>query len=301
MKSQELWGVSAKVNREAEEGAAALLERLFGNPAVVYAEESKPWSVATVYVRQSSAQVHSRREALEAGVRFLEKGGLDIGPARIVIRKVRHEDWAHSWKKHFKPIQIGGALLIKPSWSKRRAERGQATVVLDPGLSFGTGQHPTTAFCLNELVQARIIGHPQSFLDIGVGSGILAISAAKLGYRPVRAIDLDPVSIRVAKANARTNRADHRIQIVREDLRQAPLEVRFKYDLICANLIDDLLVEQRDRILNRLRPGGRLVLAGVLAEQFRRVRTSYEAAGMRLARTKIQGEWQSAAFLRVSG
>ena len=108
---------------------------------------------------------------------------MKIGAGKIEIAKVKREDWAESWKRHFHPIEIGKTLLVKPSWSKKRPAKNQAVVILDPGLSFGTGQHPTTSFCLHQIARGRKNGTPRpSFLDIGTGSGILAIAAAKLGY-----------------------------------------------------------------------------------------------------------------------
>ena len=137
--------------------------------------------------------------------------GLQIGAGKFALAKVRRENWAESWKRHFKPIEIGGELLIKPSWSKRRAKKNQAVLILDPGLSFGTGQHPTTSFCLEQLVQHRTIKADQSFLDIGTGSGILALAAAKLGYSLVEAFDFDPEAVAIARTNARRNRVSDKI------------------------------------------------------------------------------------------
>jgi ribosomal protein L11 methyltransferase len=237
------------------------------------------------------------RAILGTRLKQIRRCALNIGPARITIRKVRREDWAESWKKHFQPLDIGHALLIMPGWSRRRARAGQAVVVLDPGLSFGTGQHPTTAFCLEQIVARRIIGRRQSFLDIGTGSGILAVAAAKLGYRPVHAFDLDTAAVRAARANARRNRVTKRVRVFRQDLVRLPLRSEAKFDVICANLIDDLLVEQSKRLLNRLSPHGALILAGILKTQFARVQRAYAAAGLKLTAMRQEKEWQSGAFV----
>src|SRR5262249_14377182 len=157
---------------------------------------------------------------------------LQLGPAKIVIKKVARDDWAQSWKKYFKVIEVGSALLIRPSWSKRRPRNGQALITLDPGLSFGTGQHPTTSFCLEQIVCSRRLGQAKSFLDIGTGSGILAIAAAKLGYAPVHAFDFDATAVRVAKANFRKNQVQPYIKISRADLTRIPLRSQQKYDLV---------------------------------------------------------------------
>ena len=222
--------------------------------------------------------------------------GLEIGSGRISLRQVRAEDWAESWKRHFKPIQIGSALLIRPSWSKRKTIKGRAEVVLDPGLSFGTGQHPTTAFCLDQLVKQKRRNQEQSFLDIGTGSGILAISAAKLGYRPVDAIDFDPDAMRIARNNARKNRVVQQIRFVQQDVSNMRKRSSNKYSFICANLISTLLLSERNRILARLESRGVIVLAGILRTEFETVKRHYERAGMKLLRARSAKEWRSGAF-----
>jgi ribosomal protein L11 methyltransferase len=135
----------------------------------------------------------------------------------------------------------------------------------------------------------------QSFLDIGTGSGILAIAAAKLGYARVLAFDFDPDAVRIAKQNAAANRVE--ITIRQQDLAKLPLQSSRRFNVVCANLTYDLLIQQRDRILGRLEPAGTLVLAGILRKQFPAVRQAYVAAGMKLAAQRSAGEWQSGAFL----
>src|SRR5258708_6555604 len=229
---------------------------------------------------------------------------------------------AKARKRHFKTIDIGSRLLLKPNWSQRRPLPGQKVVVLDPGLSFGTGQHPTSAFCLRELVARRSETKPQSFLDIGSGSGILAIAAAKIGYSPVLALDFDPEAVRIAQANARRNRLNvggigrdrkgpkimglsngqnqfqKRICFQQQDVRDLPLRSATKYSVICANLTSDLLLAERDRIVTRLQDRGILVLAGILITEFGRVRHAFEIAGLRLITSSTTREWRSGTFAR---
>ena len=168
--------------------------------------------------------------------------------------------------------------------------------MLDPGLSFGTGQHPTTAFCLRELVRHRKIGARRSFLDIGTGSGILAIAAAKLGYSPVHAFDFDPEAVRVARANARANGVHKKLRIAREDVTKLPIHPARQYDLICANLISTLLIAERRRIVAQLHRGGTLVLAGILKSEFSQVQKVFAELGLKLAARKIENEWCSGSF-----
>ena len=214
------------------------------------------------------------------------------------LERVRHQDWSMSWKRHFRPIEIGSALLIRPSWSRRRPRKGQAVVEIDPGLSFGTGQHPTTAFCLRQLTVRRSPRKPQSFLDLGTGSGILAIAAVKLGYGPIDALDSDPDAIRIARANARQNGVVGRIRFLRQDIGKLGTVVSSRYGLICANLTADLLVKERARFVSRLQPWGVLVLAGILDQEFAGVQRAYEAVGLQLSSSRREREWRSATFAR---
>jgi ribosomal protein L11 methyltransferase len=209
---------------------------------------------------------------------------------------MRREDWAESWKRHFKPVEIGNALLVKPSWSKKLPRKNQAVVILDPGLSFGTGQHPTTAFCLREVTRHRKTGIRRSLLDMGTGSGILAIAAAKLGYSPVYAFDFDPEAVRIARANARVNGVHKKLRIARNDVTKLPIHPARQYDLICANLISTLLIAGRRRIVAQLHRGGTLVLAGILKSEFSQIRKIYAELGLKLAARKIENEWCSGSF-----
>jgi ribosomal protein L11 methyltransferase len=231
------------------------------------------------------------------GLERIARDGLDIGAGRISLKRIRREDWAESWKRHFKPLLIGSALLIKPSWSRRRPRKGQAVVVLDPGLSFGTGHHPTTAFCLRRLVALRRRGEAPSCLDIGSGSGILAITAARLGYRPVTALDCDPDAMRIARDNARRNGVFAGIRFLRQDLARLPLRGMRRYSMVCANLVSNLLVAERERILACLHPDGTLIAAGILKTEFEQVQEAFESAGLRLTTSRSQDEWRSGAFV----
>jgi ribosomal protein L11 methyltransferase len=313
MKCKSLWRISVATTLEAEDAVAELLGAILGQPVSSYFNVEKHISVVTVYGPQKMILSRAAREAISAGLKRIKNCGLKIGSGKIQTAKVRREDWAESWKKHFKPIEIGNALLVKPSWIKRPPRKNQAVVILDPGLSFGTGQHPTTSFCLHQIVVA--VGRPpqipkkpkdaalcreaataKSFLDIGTGSGILAIAAAKLGYQPVRAFDFNPEAVRVARANARANRVANKLQITRGDVTKLPLRVTRRFDLICANLISNLLIAERRRIVSQLHENGTLVLAGILKSEFAQVQKAFEDLGLKLVLGKSEKEWRSGSF-----
>jgi ribosomal protein L11 methyltransferase len=290
--SASLWRIGTLVPEAHDELAAEILGLCFETAASTFthAETRQTEVVCYVEAQQSMEKLVNAAQCLQAAFADLTHWEPVMSQA-----KIKREDWAESWKKHFKPIRIGKSLLLKPSWDKAKALPGQATVILDPGLSFGTGQHPTTRFCLRQVVQARQAG-AASLLDIGTGSGILAIAAAKLGYATVDAFDFDPESVRVAGENVRKNRVENKIRLRRADLTGLPLRSRQRYAVVCANLTYDLLLQERQRILNRLAPGGCLVLAGILTTQFGRVQEAFLQAGLTMQRTRVENEWQSGCF-----
>ena len=300
VKIKEVSQISVVTSPECEEPVAALLEQIYGAFPSIYSDVETKQSVVTLYGPGAPRILKKQLTEVRSGLAELAAMGLDIGRGEIAVRKVRREDWSESWKKHFKTIEVGSALMIKPSWSKQKPKLGQAVVVLDPGLSFGTGQHATTSFCLKQIVAAKKRSKGAiSLLDMGSGSGILAISAAKLGYSPVVAFDFDPVAVRVAAKNCRSNRVEKKVAMSRKDLTRLPLRSRAKFDVVCANLMANLLIDEKERILNRLAAGGTLVLAGILATEFENVRAAYAGAGMKLLKTTVEREWQSGSFTRA--
>jgi ribosomal protein L11 methyltransferase len=296
MKTKSLWKISVVTTPAAEDAVAELLRAALREPVSAHFNLETGRSTVTVYLEKKPAAPRQIREVLLAGLRRIKQCGLKTGPGRITLAKLRRENWAESWKRHFPPIEIGRDLLIKPDWSRRRARKNQAVMVLNPGLSFGTGQHPTTAFCLHELVRCGQNQAGRSFLDMGTGSGILAIAAAKLGYAPVHAFDFDPEAVRVARANARANGVHKKLRISRRDVAKLPIRAARQYDLICANLISTLLMAEGRRIVSRLRPGGTLVLAGILKPEFSRVRKVFAELGLKLAVSFTRNEWRSGSF-----
>ena len=280
----------------AEEAAATWLGLAFGRPPSSYTSVETGQTVVSVYLQRKPDWSAAAQKELADGLRGVVRRTSGFGQPRISLARIGPQDWAIAWRQHFKPLAVGSKLLLKPSWSRQRPRRGQVIVVLDPGLSFGTGHHPTTAFCLRQLAARRRPGQAQSCLDVGTGSGILAIAAAKLGYRPVDALDFDPEAVRVARANAGRNRVSGRIHFWQQDLTKLPYRSRKKYSLICANLLADLLLAERQRFLARLGADGVLVAAGVLTWEFSRVQDTFESSGLRLVASRAQNEWHSGAF-----
>lgn len=298
-KLKPLWRIAITTTLEAEDAVGEMLATLFGVAVSSYFDLEKHTSIVSVFLEQGKFSAAKAKPAIIAGLHRIVECGLHTGPGTVEISRVKREDWAESWKRHFHPLEVGKKLLVKPSWSRQRAAKGQAEVILDPGLSFGTGQHPTTSFCLNEIVRCRRPEIRQSFLDIGTGSGILAIAAVKLGYAPVQAFDFDPEAVRIARENAEKNGVLPLLKPVRRDVTRLPLKATRQFDLVCANLISTLLIAEKQRILNRLKPEGTLVLAGILATEFGEVERTFNRLRLKCVSRKVENEWCSGAFCFV--
>ncbi|MGC3958200.1 MAG: 50S ribosomal protein L11 methyltransferase [Verrucomicrobiota bacterium] len=300
MKRETIWKTSITTTAEAEDAVAELLATHVAPSPSAYTDVETGVTTVSAYATKPPANLTATKAALAAGLKQLKHFGLSVGSGRISFVKLPRENWADSWKRHFPALEIGKALLVKPSWIKRKLKPGQKLVVLDPGLSFGTGQHPTTGFCLREIARFAKAEKPRSFLDMGTGSGILAIAAVKLGFVPVEAFDFDPQCVKVSHDNARRNRVEKQIRITQADLTKLPRRAAKQYDFVCANLLANLLIAERDRILARVKPDGVLVVAGILKREFSEVQSVYEAAGWQLVASKIEKEWRSGTFARTT-
>ncbi|PLX98020.1 MAG: 50S ribosomal protein L11 methyltransferase [Desulfuromonas sp.] len=177
---------------------------------------------------------------------------------------VRNEDWAEGWKQHFSAVRIGPRLVVRPSWEDFNPGPGDVEVILDPGMAFGTGTHGTTRLCLEALAgcyESQI--PPRRVLDVGTGSGILAIAAARLGAEQVVACDIDDEVCRVARDNVVQNRVESLVEVTRE-----PLEALGDgFDLVLANILAEENVRLADELVSRVTPRGTLVLSGILQEK----------------------------------
>jgi ribosomal protein L11 methyltransferase len=207
------------------------------------------------------------------------------------IAEIPDQDWGESWKKDLAPFSVG-PVFIRPSWIAAAPPPGAVEVVLDPGMAFGTGTHPTTALCLEALCELLGGAPGADVLDVGTGSGLLAIAAKKLGAGRVVGTEDDPVALRVAEENA------YRNGIALELRLEDPDTVAGHFPVVVANILASTLVALAPGIAARLTPGGTLLLAGILAGQEDEVRAAYLAAGL-LAdrdRERSKGEWRLLAL-----
>ena len=240
-----------------------------------------------------------RKEAEEASAKLEELrplwNELDVVFGRVGISELKKENWAESWKIHFKPLVISERLAIVPPWETFPAAPGQEIVVLNPGLSFGTGQHATTKFCLTELDRlSRELPEDASMLDAGCGSGILAIAAVKLGWKTVHAFDIDSEAVRIAKENALENGVDS-IDFAAAPLLEYSCGTR-RFDCVAANILSSALLAGKNKLLSMLNPGGCLILAGIQDSEFELVRKSFCEAGCELKASAEENGWRGGLF-----
>lgn len=207
------------------------------------------------------------------------------------FRQLKEEDWANAWKAHYHPFRIGNKVWIQPSWIENGnnaadgdfAQPDDVILVLDPGMAFGTGLHPTTQMCLQAL--ESVVQPGDSVLDVGTGSGILSIAAVKLGAGAVRAFDTDALAVQTTIDNAAQNGIDT-MQIHQGVLADVPLA---PWNIVVVNILAHVIVSllDNDRLLNYVAPGGKLVLSGIIEEQFEVVATAVNRAGGQISE-KIQ-------------
>lgn len=197
-------------------------------------------------------------------------------------------DWAQSWKQHFTGFQIGNRLIVHPSWETPQVEKGQVAIEIDPGMAFGTGTHATTRLCL-EAIAEQLEGshHSLSLLDVGTGSGILAIGAAALGCDQVVATDIDPVACGVAQENVERNNLVDRVTITTEPLER----IEGAYDLVVANILAEENIRLKGALIQRLQPGGWLILSGILKEKEPLVSAAFTDAELVAMPPRSQEDW----------
>ena len=224
----------------------------------------------------------------------LASNGIDKGAGAVSWKAVADEDWAETWKEFFHTEKIGARTVIKPTWEEYEAKAGEIVVELDPGAAFGTGQHATTSLCIRALED--LVRPGMTVFDVGTGSGVLAIVAAKLGAKRVEAVDFDPVAVRVARENVRQNGAEDIVHTERSDLLKS---VEGEADLIIANIIADIIVRLFGEVKGSLAAGGTMLLSGIIEDRLADV---VEAAGRHgFAVEKIEQEMGWAAVIVKGG
>lgn len=311
--------LSVEADPEAVEAVAEVLARygyqggVVVEPAWIPGEEGPEFrydstrpSVLRTYVPLDS-QAEDTRQRIEQALWHL--GHLrPLGPLRV--RRLEEQDWANAWKQHYAVLRVGARIVIVPSWLEHHPGPDDVVLHLDPGMAFGTGLHPTTQLCLRLL--ERCVRPDQRVLDLGTGSGILAIAAAKLGARSVLALDNDPVAVAVATENVARNGLNDKVTVAEGSLgagRRMGHWLRGDYgstevptpddtasdlgsfDLIVANLIARVLIVLATDLAAALNPGGLLISSGIIDDRAGEVEFAFSNAGLHLIERHTEGEW----------
>ena len=251
-------------------------------------DPTRPAIVRAYVPARDPAAVERATAEVSAALGHLQAFGLrPIG--ELTTRLVHEADWAEAWKAHFPVLRVGRRLVIRPTWRRHRAQPDDVVLALDPGMAFGTGLHPTTRLCLASLDAAADRGKVEGarVLDVGCGSGILAIAAAHLGAEGVLGVDTDPIAIEATLANAARNHLAPRIEarLGSVPTGEAP------FDLVLANLIASVLVMLARQLAGELRPGGTLLASGIFVDREDEVRAAFATADLAVSSRSVEGEW----------
>lgn len=213
----------------------------------------------------------------------------------LIVRRLAEEDWANTWKEHYHVLHIGRRLVIVPTWREYTAQSLEAVIYLDPGMAFGTGLHPTTRGCLERLED--VIRPGQQVLDVGTGSGILALAAARLGAERILALEIDPVAVQAASANVDLNGLGHVITVTEGSL---PPAGDRRFDVVVANIIARIIADLAVPLAESLHPGGVLITSGIIAERQEMVLGRLADAGLTLSRQDADGDWITLTLTKPS-
>ncbi len=215
------------------------------------------------------------------------------GDCLISWQLVQDEDWADNWKQYFHTDKVGKSIVIKPTWEDYLAQPDDIVVELDPGAAFGTGTHPTTAMCIRSL--EKLVKRDMRVFDVGTGSGVLAIVAAKLGAGDVTAMDYDKMAVQVAAENIKQNQVD---DVVKTGVSDILKSFTGKADLIVANIIADIIIELFDELDEYLAPGGKLLVSGIITERLNDVTEACQLHGFSVRDVTVEKGWAAMVINR---
>ena len=278
---------SVQVDGEAAEAVSEVFNRYGRGGAVLstdFDDESGNTAVATVktYLPLDEDGLETR-QLIEEALWHLSQ----IYPLPAPeFRELAEDDWANAWKKHYHVLRIGQRIVIKPPWQEHERQPDEVVIELDPGMAFGTGLHPTTRMCLRALEEHLKPG--AKVLDLGTGSGILSIAAAKLGAGSVLALDNDPLAVKAARANVQSSGVQNIVTVQPGSLDKATE----KFELVLVNILARVIIELVGQgLVDRVRPTGLLVAAGIIAEQEAKVATALREHGLDIVERRREKDW----------
>ena len=211
--------------------------------------------------------------------------GIDVAEGKVEFEKMYEEDWANNWKKYYKPSKVGEKIVVKPIWEEYEVKDEELVVELDPGMAFGTGEHETTRMCIQAL--EKYVQKDSTVFDVGCGSGILAIAAAKLGAKLAVGVDLDPVAVESAKENVGFNNIDN-IEILHGNLIEV---IDGKADIVVANIIAEIICILTEDVSRVIKPNGYFITSGIIHDRVEMVTNKLEECGFEVVKVNKDGEW----------
>lgn len=224
-----------------------------------------------------------------------QSSGINFGSLQVEVASVADDDWAESWKRYYKPFRVGSRLIVKPSWEPFTPAGKDIIIEIDPGMAFGTGTHETTNMCM-ELLETYL-EKDMRVMDVGTGSGILAITAAKLGAAEVLGIDVDADAVKVAQENMERNGVEKTAKAVKGDMVRGEA---IDSDLVVANLVTGAITVLAEPVKRFLRVGGYFVASGIIREREQEALDAVTGAGFVILERKEQGEWVALCARRMS-
>ena len=270
-------------------GGVALEQQGGFNPDEGETPSETAWVTLKTYLPINES-TDERRNRIDVGVRLVAH----VGPVtELVARTVDEDEWQNSWKDHFHVLRVGRRLVVKPTWREYEPQADDVVIVLDPGMAFGTGHHPTTRSCLEVL--ERLVEPGMAVLDFGCGSGILSIAASKLGASSVLGVEADSSAVRVAKQNARENGVEHNVRVVEGTLPR-PEARPSGFDLAVANISAKVVSEAAGELVGAVKCGGAVIASGIIVDNKAVVERSMAAAGAALADTIVDGDWVTLVY-----
>lgn len=270
------------------------------DPQDILGREQGPltWDFADINVLEHKGEFavvkgyFSEEDNIEEIVSYIEEKlteikelGINIGEGKVEVEKMYEEDWANNWKKYYKPSKVGEKIVVKPIWEEYIAKQGELVVELDPGMAFGTGDHETTRMCIQAL--EKYVQKDSTVFDVGCGSGILAIAAAKLGAKHAVGVDLDPVAVESAKENVEYNHLDN-IEILYGNLIEV---IDGKADVVVANILAEIVCILTEDVSRVIKPGGYFITSGIIHERVEMVTDKLEECGFEVIKVNKEGEW----------
>lgn len=226
-------------------------------------------------------------EEIKLAINNLQNFNIDLGHNIVTVQEVDEEDWATAWKKYYHPVKISNRFTIVPTWEEyERVSTDELIIELDPGMAFGTGTHPTTVMCLQAL--EKTVQPKCSLIDVGTGSGVLSIGAAKLGATSIHALDLDEVAVKSAKENIALNKVEDVVQVTHGNLLD---NVKEQTDIVVANILAEIIMTFTNDAYSIVKDGGLFITSGIIAAKKEDVRSSLQQAGFEIDEIMMMEDW----------